>query len=75
MRKWLTIILAVLTLLSLIAEFAGSGENEHGPSHWWYNIPGFFLFFGFGGCVLLVIFSKKLGRWFLLKEEDYYDDK
>lgn len=34
--------------------------------------PLFDLFYGFAGCVLLVIFSKALGRFWLQRKEDYY---
>jgi asparagine N-glycosylation enzyme membrane subunit Stt3 len=71
MKKWWIIALAVLTILSLAAGFFSSGE----PGHWWNNVPGFFILFGLAGCILLILFSKKIGKLFLLKDEDYYDDK
>ena len=71
MKKWWIVILALLTLFSLIAEY--SHDEDHGQSHWWNKFPGFFILFGFLGCILLILFSKKLGK-FLLKDEEYYDD-
>ncbi|MCJ7681093.1 MAG: hypothetical protein MUP70_10245 [Candidatus Aminicenantes bacterium] len=71
MRKWGIAALIVLAVGSLLAGFLNSGA--HGPGHWWDSIPGFFIFFGFVGCALLIVFSKALGKAFLLKKEDYYN--
>lgn len=40
----------------------------------WSHIPGFFSLFGFLGCVLLIVVVKWLGRHWLERKEDYYDD-
>ena len=71
MKRLLVVILGSLIILSLVAEWTA----HHERSHWWSKIPGFFIYFGFAGCVLLIVFSKKLGKSFLLKDEDYYDNK
>ena len=71
-KSWVA-ALTILTLLSLVAEFSGGGD--HGAVHWWNRIPGFFIFFGGLGCLILILFSRLLGKWFLLKDEDFYDDK
>jgi len=34
--------------------------------------PGFYAWFGFAGCVGLVL-AAKLMRWLLMRREDYYD--
>ena len=71
MKKWWIIALGLLTVASLIMEFTG-GHGHH-VRHWWTGIPGFFIYFGFFGCVLLILCAKGLGRMFLSKNEDYYD--
>ena len=38
----------------------------------WEKAPGFYAFFGFVSCVLLVIAAKWL-RKILMRDEDYYD--
>ncbi|WP_281560983.1 hypothetical protein [Thalassomonas sp. RHCl1] len=40
-------------------------------SHPWEHIPGFYAFYGFIGCVLLVIVAKWM-RIFLKRPPDYY---
>lgn len=45
---------------------------EHGDE-WWLSIPGFFVLFGFAGCVLIIWISKKLGGLGLQQPETYYE--
>lgn len=73
MKKWWIFALTALTLLSLVAEF--TSHDSHGHSQWWNKIPGFFIFFGLLGCIFLILFAKKLGKYLLMKDENYYDDK
>ena len=72
MKKWWLIALGILTCLSLVGEFTG-GHDSHGH-FWWNGIPGFFIYFGFFGCLLLIHFAKGLGKTLLTKEEDYYKE-
>lgn len=44
---------------------------EHGDE--WLSIPGFFVLFGFAGCVLIIWISKKLGGLGLQQPETYYE--
>ena len=73
MKKWIFGVLLLITILSLSAELGIPLDAEH--SHWWNRIPGFFIFFGFLGCLLLIFFAKSLGKYWLTRDEDYYDDK
>ncbi len=59
----LTLVLVLAALM--LAKQAG---------HFWERILVFEAAFGFLGCLLLVIVSKALGRLFIQKREDYYDD-
>jgi hypothetical protein len=60
------IVLAVLTGLDFVvhrhAEFS------------WGDFPGFYVFFGFLSCVVIIAVSKILGKLWLTRGEDYYDD-
>ncbi|MGH8611784.1 MAG: hypothetical protein ACREYF_07010 [Gammaproteobacteria bacterium] len=40
--------------------------------HPWEGMPGFFSFFGFMACVVLVLLAKEL-RKLLMREEDFYE--
>lgn len=44
------------------------------PHFFWDNIPGFSAVYGFVSCVLIIVVSKALGKLWLAKPEDYYDD-
>lgn len=37
-------------------------------------LPQFFALFGFIGCMLLILIAKALG-WFIVVDEDYYENK
>ncbi len=41
--------------------------------HFWDSIPGFHAFYGFVACAVIIIVSKFLGKYWLMKREDYYD--
>lgn len=43
-------------------------------SHSWENLWGFYALYGFFSCVILVLVSTWM-RTFLMRSEDYYDDK
>lgn len=73
MKKWVILILFFLALLSLYAELGHPVDAGHG--HWWNKIPGFFIFFGLLGCILLILVAKALGKFLLTRDENYYDDK
>ena len=38
------------------------------------KIPGFWSFFGFIACVLIIIVSKWIGHLGLMQDENYYDE-
>lgn len=70
MKKWHWIILGVLTVISLIVEFTMLADYD---SHWWNQIPGFYIIWGFIGCAAVIYISKWLGSLFILSDEDYYN--
>ena len=37
------------------------------------KIPGFWSLFGFISCVLIIVVSKWIGHYWLVRDEDYYD--
>ncbi len=73
MKKWGILILVILATLSLFAELGFPVDAGH--RHWWNKIPGFFIFFGLLGCLLLILVAKTLGKFWLTRNENYYDDK
>ena len=65
-NTWIAIIVAMV--LSIVAEVFV--HHEDAP---WYMIKGFYAVFGFVSCVLIIVISKAIGRWFLDQPETYYD--
>lgn len=61
-------IAAAVLVLSIAADFLVRKEGD-GP---WWTHRGFFAWFGFVGCAVIVLASKLLGRWWLERPEDYY---
>jgi len=47
--------------------------HSHEGAPWWHEVPLFYSVYGVVGCMTIVIVSKKFGKWFLQKKEDYYD--
>lgn len=70
MKTWHWIILGVLAVISLIAEFTMLADYD---SHWWNQIPGFYILWGIIGCAAVIFISKWVGKFFILSDEDYYD--
>lgn len=66
--KW-TFIISLIVSISAGLFF----QTEH-AHFWWEKVPVFDAIFGFLGCILLMIGSKALGRHWLQKKEDYYND-
>lgn len=64
--------LTVIVLLSVVAELLAPHDAEY-ATHWWSSIPAFYALFGLVGCIVIILFSKIIGKVFLLKKEDYYD--
>ncbi len=65
---------AFLVAASLVYELFFPPGGGHGH-HLWSGISGFFIAFGFLGCLLLVAFGKGIGKRYLLRDEDYYHDE
>lgn len=73
MKKWQWVFVAflvVMTIASIVAEFA----SHHESHHWWSSIPLFWIWFGALGCAVLILFAKKILGLFIYKKEDYYNE-
>jgi hypothetical protein len=44
------------------------------PHFWFEKLPGFGSLYGLISCVLIIVVSKALGKLWLMRREDYYDD-
>lgn len=71
MKKWHWVALGVLTVISLILEFTFLADYD---SHWWNKIPAFYAIWGFLSCIVIIYVSKWLGKLFIFRKENYYDN-
>jgi len=71
MKNWHWITLAAITAASIAFQFWGP-KSAH--PHAWDIVPAFYAIFGFAGCILIIVVSKALGKKWLQKREDYYDE-
>jgi hypothetical protein len=66
-------ILNIVFYLSLVLIVGVEFFIPRGHSYLqWETLPGFYVIFGFAGCVLIILIAKTLGV-FIRKKEDYYD--
>jgi hypothetical protein len=49
-------------------------HEAHGH-HWWHQLPGFDLLYGFAGCVAIILVSKWIGSLWLERPDTFYDDR
>ncbi|MFN4272179.1 MAG: hypothetical protein ACK4F5_05155 [Aliihoeflea sp.] len=64
------IMYGVLALLVVLDFLIPSGYDRF----WWESVGGFGAIYGFISCTLIIVVSKALGKVFLNRPEDYYDD-
>lgn len=63
---------AILVLIVLLEIAVNLLHLGHG--HFWFEgLPAFGSIYGFISCVLIIIVSKFIGHYWLMKKEDYYD--
>lgn len=64
-KVWFYAVLILLVILDLFVE-------KH-PHYGWEKLFGSYPLYGFFSCVAIVIVSKLLGKFWLQRDEDYYD--
>jgi hypothetical protein len=70
MNQSRVVVVACVALVILAAIF---GQSHH-PHFFWDYIPAFSALLGYGGCWLLVVSAKALGKHWLERGEGYYDE-
>jgi hypothetical protein len=68
------VVVVVLALMAVAGDaLAPSGPAAHEPPLG-PRVPGWYAWFGLVGCVAIVFVSKALGKWWLMRREDYYQE-
>jgi len=68
-KKKVLIICGVILALSVLIEVL---FVHHHVEYWWQGLIGFDIIYGFVGCVAIIVISKKLGKLFIQRKDDYY---
>jgi hypothetical protein len=72
--RWVVRLSLVLLVLLIVADglpFVVDKSRAHTAAE---RLPGFWSLFGFGACVLIVVFAKTLGAAGISAKEDHYDE-
>ena len=70
MRVLKVLLFASIVIVCFLGFLVYPGHASH---YFWEKIPVFEAIFGFVGCIVLIVFAKILGRFFLQRRENYYD--
>ncbi|HET6370702.1 MAG TPA: hypothetical protein VFG95_05860 [Nitrospiria bacterium] len=68
--KWVKRLFYASMVLVVALDFIAP---RHHAFFFWDEIPGYSAVYGFISCVLIIVVSKFLGHYWLMKREDYYD--
>lgn len=68
MRRWHWWALGAVVAVTLVAEQFAHSDHDY----WFSGIPGFWVAFGFAGCVAIIVVSKWYGKHGVQRDEDYY---
>ena len=70
MWRWIKRLFYASLFLVVAADFL---IPRHHIFFFWDEVPGFGALYGLFSCVLIIVFSKWLGHYWLMKRENYYD--
>ena len=69
-KRWCIVGLVVVVLLE-IAQLIFQGGHPH---FWFEKLPAWGSIYGLVSCAAIIIVSKLIGKAWLMRSEDYYDD-
>lgn len=72
MTRWRVLGL-IAAAASVVAEIA-TRDAAHGVFPW-HAVPGFDFLYGAVGCAAIIVLSKALGKAWLQRNEDYWEDR
>ena len=71
LRRWSYAGLAVLAVAEIVLPRIFPGGESHFPFE---DFPAWGSLYGFGSCVAIIVVSKLIGKLWLMRREDHYDD-
>ena len=70
-KRWFHIGLALVALAEIVLPRIFHGAESH---FWFENLPAWGSLYGFVSCVAIIVVSKLIGKLWIMRREDYYDD-
>lgn len=70
MKRWFYAGLAALVIIEIAAPLVFYPDHGH---FWFEDFPAWGSLYGLVSCVAIIIFSKILGKLWLMRRESYYD--
>jgi len=67
-KKVLTIC-GIITVIFVLLDVLFVHHHVH---YWWHGFIGFDVLYGFFGCAGIIVISKKLGKLFIQRDENFY---
>jgi hypothetical protein len=71
LKRGFYIVLGMIALAEIVLPMIFHGEEHHFTFE---GIPAWGSLYGFISCVAIILVSKLIGKVFLMRREDYYDD-
>ena len=72
MKRIYWIIIGIVTIITIVLDITVAVHPSYG--YRFLTIPGFYILLSFAGCLVLIFFAKVLGKLFIQRKEDYYDE-
>ena len=72
-KRWFYTGLAVVALAEIVLPLMFHGEDAHGEDGH-FSFPAFGSLYGLASCVAIIVVSKFLGKVWLMRREDYYEE-
>ncbi len=69
-KRWFYAGLGALALIEAAAPFLAYSDAGH---FWFEDLPAWGCLFGLVSCVVIIAFSKLLGKLWLMRRDTYYD--
>jgi hypothetical protein len=70
-KRWFYACLVVVAVAEIVLPLVFRGSESHFSFE---NFPAWGSFYGLISCVAIIVVSKLIGKVWLMRREDYYDD-
>lgn len=71
LKRWFYGVLVLVALIEIVAPLVLGGSHPHFAFE---SFPAFGSLYGLASCVAIIVVSKLIGKVWLMRPEDHYDD-